>query len=277
LTYLLTRRDSSPVPLDAAGLTPDRLAGFSASEVARLPFLHGNRREEVGGHFDVRVEDYGAADPTVRILGDCRTVTRIGAGMSRGSVIAQSVGMHAGAGMSGGRLVVDSAGDWLGAEMTGGHILVRGNAGSHVGSTYPGGRFGMWGGSILIEGDAGNEVGYRMRRGLIEVTGRTGQFLGAGLIAGTILARGGVGPRCGAGMIRGTIVLFDEPPVLSPGFAFACEYEPAYARLIGINKPIRLYRGDFLTGGRGEIWHVPGPRSIQRRDLDAAFRADVHR
>ncbi|HEY2783996.1 MAG TPA: formylmethanofuran dehydrogenase subunit C [Fimbriiglobus sp.] len=264
----LTRRDSSPIPVEVFGLTPDKLVGRNANEISRIKVLHGNREEMVGDHF--LATGTLDADPVVYFTGDCSAVKGIGAGMAGGFVVANGpVGMHAGARMSGGRLVLTDASDWLGAEMTGGSIQVRGNAGNQAGAAYRGSRKGMRGGRIQIDGTAGDELGLLMRRGRISVGGAVGEFCGASMIAGTILVAGGVGPRCGAGMKRGTIVAFGKEPDLPPGFRYACEYTPAFARILDRDgeasdwgkdltvSSVRLFRGDLTTGGRGEIWHVP--------------------
>jgi hypothetical protein len=72
-------------------------------------------------------------------------------------------------------------------------------------------------------------------------------------------------------MKRGTIVAFGPEPEWPPGFAYACDYLPAYTNVLwhdlawAKSKPlepikcVRLYRGDLSAGGRGEIWHVPQP------------------
>jgi formylmethanofuran dehydrogenase subunit C len=267
MALTLTRRESSPIPLEVYGLTPDKLKGLSADAVARLTVRHGNREEDVGAHFRVR----GRFDTDVQSItfeGDCATVVGIGAGMTDGFVDAPSAGMHVGAKMSGGHISVRSAGDWLGSEMTGGHIYVSGNAGNRAGAAYPGSRCGMRGGKIRIGGDAGREVGLMMRRGLIAVDGRVGEFCGASMIAGTILAKGGVGIRCGVGMKRGTIIAFGPEPEWPPGFVHACDYQPEFADVMRkemanfFGPPVgtvRLYRGDLAAGGRGEVWHVPSP------------------
>jgi formylmethanofuran dehydrogenase subunit C len=265
MALTLTRRESSPIPLEVFGLTPDRLVGLSADDVARLSVRHGNREEEVGSHFRVagRVD---AGDKSMTFAGDCSTVKGVGAGMTDGVVHAPAVGMHAGARMTGGHLSVDSAGDWLGAEMAGGTIAVSRSAGHSVGAAYPGSRRGMRGGKIFIEGDAGDETGSLMRRGLIAVGGRVGEFCGASMIAGTVIAKGGVGRRCGAGMKRGTIVTFGPEPEWPPGFVHACDYQTAFAHVLRKElasffgppvETLRLYRGDLAAGGLGEIWHMP--------------------
>ena len=262
--FKLTLREASPIPLELAGVTPDRVCGLSAAEVAKLPVLHGNRREELGHFFDVSP----SPEADLHFTGDTRTVKHVGAGMTDGFVFVEgSVGMHAGAGMSGGRLIVDrDAGDWLGAEMTGGRIEVRGDAGSQVGAAYRGGRRGMSGGTILVAGDAGDEVGLLMRRGLIAVGGAVGEAAGASMIAGTVVAGGGAGRRLGAGMKRGTLVVGGAGAELPPSFRYSCTYRPAFVgwllkHLDGLGFPTdlldtaayRCFRGDLLTGGKGEV------------------------
>ena len=167
--FRFTLRTPSPIPLEAVGLLPERLAGLSALEVAKLSLLHGNRTEPVGEHFDISASDL--AD--VHFAGDTRNVHGIGRGMTGGAVFIENVcGRHTGAQMSGGELIADAGvGDWVGAEMKGGSIEVRGTAGQHCGGVYPGSRRGMTGGTIRVRGHAGHEVGAKMRRGLIVVEG----------------------------------------------------------------------------------------------------------
>jgi formylmethanofuran dehydrogenase subunit C len=262
--FKLTLREASPIPLEMAGVTPDRVRGLSAAEVAKLPVLYGNRRVELGQFFDVTAST--RAD--LHLAGDTRAVKHVGAGMTDGfAFVEDSIGMHAGAGMTGGRLVVDGgAGDWLGAEMTGGFIEVRGSAGSQVGAAYRGGRRGMNGGTILIRGDAGDEVGLLMRRGLIAVSGRCGEAAGASMIAGTVVAAGGAGRRLGAGMKRGTLLVGGDGAELPPSFRYSCSYRPAFVgwllaelRKFGVETAkldaagYHCHRGDLLTGGKGEV------------------------
>ena len=52
--FTLTRRESSPIPLDVTGILPETVANLSALEVAKLPVLFGNRTEELGQLFDVK-------------------------------------------------------------------------------------------------------------------------------------------------------------------------------------------------------------------------------
>ncbi|MBA4066728.1 MAG: formylmethanofuran dehydrogenase subunit C [Isosphaera sp.] len=265
----LTLRAASPIPLEVDGITPERVAGLSPLDVAKLPVQHGNRSEPLGEHF--AVTDRVTTAPRradIQFAGDTRAVKGIGAGMAGGFVYVEGhVGMHAGAGMAGGELVIDSgAGDWLGAEMAGGEIEVRGSAGDQVGAAYRGSRRGMTGGSIFIRGNAGDELGLLMRRGLIVVQGGCGEFAAASMIAGTVVLLGKVGGRLGAGMTRGTVVCAAEPR-LPVSFRLAGEYRPTFLplyaaelRRLGVTLPpgfgagpVRCYRGDLLTGGRGEV------------------------
>lgn len=262
----LTLRAPSSIPLELDGITPERVASLSPLEAATLPVQHGNRSEPLGEFFEVAPDPTGRAD--LHFAGDTRNVKLIGARMSSGSIFVEGpVGMHAGAQMAGGSLTLESsAGGWLGAEMRGGSIEVRGHAGDQVGAAYRGSRRGMTGGTILVRGSAGDELGLLMRRGLIVVERSCGEFAGASMIAGTVVLLDDVGARCGAGMKRGTILAARNPPLPS-SFGFACEYRPSFLPLLvkhvaglGANVPagfgvgaVRCFRGDRLTGGKGEV------------------------
>ncbi|AMV27062.1 Formyltransferase/hydrolase complex Fhc subunit C [Gemmata sp. SH-PL17] len=264
--FRLTLRASSAIPLEVEGITPDKVAGLSVLEVAKLPIQYGNRSEPLGEFFEVIPDPYRMAD--LHFSGDTRNVKYIGAGMTRGRVFAEGrVGLHAGARMSGGSLILDfSAAGWLGAEMRGGTIEVRGSAGDQVGAAYRGSRRGMTGGTIYVRGSVGDELGLLMRRGSIIVEGACGEFAGASMIAGTLVLLGDVGERCGAGMKRGTILTTREP-LLPPSFRFSCDYKPSFLPLYlrqlretGVNFPsafgvgtVRCFRGDLLAGGNGEV------------------------
>ena len=261
----LTHRAPSNIPLELVGITPERVAGLSPLEVARLPVLHGNRSEPLGEFFEVKLDRDRLAD--LHFAGDTRHVKHIGADMTIGSVFAEGpVGLHAGAGMRGGSLILDSdAAGWLGAEMKGGYIEVRGDAGDQAGAAYRGSRRGMTGGTIVIRGSTGDELGLLMRRGLIAVEGNCGEFAGASMIAGTLVLLGEVGERCGAGMKRGTILTAREP-LLPPSFHYSCDYRPAFVPMLlaelsklhidltpAFGASVKCFRGDLLTGGNGEI------------------------
>jgi formylmethanofuran dehydrogenase subunit C len=260
----LTLQASSPIPLELDGITPDRIHTLSAIEVARLSVYHGNRTEPLGTFFDVTGSP---SDGNLTIRGDTRHVKGIGAGMASGRIVASVAGTHAGAKMTGGELEIDeSAGDWLGAEIKRGAITVHGNAGNQAGAAYRGSRRGMTGGTILIHGSAGDECGLLMRRGLIAVKGGCGEFAGASMIAGSLFVFGQSGNRLGAGMKRGTILAAGGVNEFPPSFRYSCAYRPdfldIYLRYLSIANftaervnlgILSCYRGDLLTGGRGEV------------------------
>ena len=257
--WIVDVRHTSMIPLEFSGITPDRLENLSVLEVSKLPVLFGSVRAELG---EFAVISTDATDAIAVIRGDTGNVKRIGEGMTRGMLkVDGDVGMHAGENMVGGFLRIGgNGGDWLGAEMRGGEIAVGGNAGHNVGSAYRGSRLGMRGGSIVVSGNAGDELGLLMRRGSIVVEGTIGEFAGASMIAGTIVGSCGFGPRAGAGMKRGTLIACG-PTEVAPGFRYSCDYEPAYLDLLRrqyhhtLPRPrtVRCYRGDILTGGRGEL------------------------
>jgi formylmethanofuran dehydrogenase subunit C len=239
MTLTLTLREQPDVALEADVLTPDRLAG--AEDIAALPLWHGKERVRVGDFFAVS----GSGDD-VRVVGDLRRVT------------------HVGAGMTAGRLTVEGdVGDWAGAGMHGGTLVVHGSAGHHLGGAYSGERAGMRGGEIVVHGDAGLQAGAGLRRGLIAVGGRAGEAAGLRMLAGTIVALGGLGPRAGAGMRRGSLVTMAPCTPLAT-FVFSCIYRPPFLRLylrrlqaLGLTVPLdgRYARwcGDGLELQRGEI------------------------
>lgn len=249
----LTLRGHCTIPIDFTGIGPDSMRHDTA---ARAKILLGNQLVEIGELFIVK--SIAGSKPGLVLEGDCSCVHSIGAGLTSDTMIVHGhAGRHAGAGMKGGSLrITGNAGDWLGADMTGGIISVGGDVGDFAGAASPGRRRGMSGGSITIEGNAGRQIGSRMRRGIIQISGDCGQFAGASMIAGTISVGGRIGDNPGAGMRRGTLILRGPLPKLAPGFSFACEYEPVWLRMLQRGRSVRCYRGDLLTGGRGEIWQV---------------------
>ena len=125
-----------------------------------------------------------------------------------------------------------------------------------------------WRASVFV-GNAGSEVSHLMRRGWIAVGGACGDWAGYAMLAGSLFVIGPCGTRPGAGMRRGTIALFGSPsPELLPTFRFACRYGSPALQLMARQlaawgfprdqaldaSDVDLFQGDFLEGGRGEIW-----------------------
>ncbi len=236
------------VPLETEVISPDRLAGKTAQEVAALPVFHGNRALQLGDFFDIS-ED--SKDDTVELTGDLSKVKLIGSDMSYGRLkISGDVGDHLGAGMSGGEITVNgNTGDWVGREMSGGRITIKGNAGHMVGSAVRGAPAGMQGGEILVFGNVKNEAGNGMRRGLIVIGGNSGDFAGVNMKAGTILVLGQLGKCPGASMVRGSIVCMQAAELL-PTFTYNTTYQPSMLRnlLIYIRKLGFSLQDDYISG-----------------------------
>ena len=260
-------RAQSTVPIEVAGLVPSALREKPLAEIERLPLWHGNRQQPLAEFFRVTGS---AADNCLEFTGNLSSVHRLGTGMTEGSLrIEGSAGRHLGAEMRGGRIDVSGdAGDWLGAEMYGGMIRVRGNAGDLVGAAYRCSPRGMTGGTILVEGSAGQETAHSMRRGLIAVAGSMGEFAATNMIAGSLLVFGRCGARPGAGMRRGTLALLgDQMPELLVTFRPGSICRPQFMRFVLrwlakhdfpvpeglLDADYRMYHGDLLAVGRGEI------------------------
>jgi formylmethanofuran dehydrogenase subunit C len=267
MTLRLTLRQTTHIPLEVEGITPDVVRDRSLAEIERLDMFHGNAKLPLAEFFTV---EGSPSDSVIEWQGDLKGVHWIGAKMASGRmVISGSAGRHVGSEMRGGEIhVLGDVSDWVGGEMHGGLIHVRGNAGHLVGAAYRGSARGMTKGTILIGGNAGNEIGHTLRRGLIAVGGKAGDLAGFGMLAGTILLFGESGIRHGASMKRGTIAfLSDERPPMLPSFRRACRLQPEVLRLVGrhlktlefkapidrLLDPFELFNGDLIEGGRGEI------------------------
>lgn len=267
-----------PLTIDFTGITPDRLAGRSADEIARLPIVADERPCRLG---DVCAVQGSADDGRVECRGDFSRVHSLAAGMQWGEmVVTESVGRHAGEGMTGGRLSVGGdAGDWLAAELAGGTVHVMGNTGDNAAGALPGSQHGMRGGMVLVEGQAGSLAGARMRRGILAVGRGCGPAAAFELRAGTVLVIGELGPQAGLGMRRGSLIAASTRPEIPPLFRRGVLWLPTFLPLLAaglrragwrairslgdaFGEPWQQWHGDPLAGGRGEI--------LYRGSLDAA-------
>lgn len=253
-------------PVELEGITPDKLKGLAAADIARQPIFHGNQSVELGALFTV---SGSADDEQLTIAGDLSGVHWIGAKMQSGLLrIEGNAGRHVGSGLRGGEILVNGdTGDWLGAEMRGGLLHVRGSAGDQAGAAYRGSPRGMLGGKLFVCGNVGKEAGYLMRRGLIAVGGDAGDFTAWNMIAGTVLVFGSVGQRAAAGMRRGTLAVFGRAPQLLPTFRAAGLGNPTFLRIYFAelrrhgfefdqrlaHQELRLFAGDGITVGKGEV------------------------
>jgi formylmethanofuran dehydrogenase subunit C len=250
--------------LDVEGLTADRLAALSSSDVARLPVWQGRQRAELGDFFAV-----SGGGPAVVVEGDLSAVDGLGAGMSRGEMlIAGDAGARVGAGMTGGSITVrGSVGDEAAVAMAGGLLCVERNAGARLAAALPGAARGMSGGEVVVHGSAGAEAAARARRGLVVVGRDTGIEPGRAMIAGTLVVFGAAGAHPGIGNKRGSIIAAG-PIDVPASYRYACTYFPSYVRMLmtylsrtyglgqahaALGSPYRRYCGDAGIPGRGEI------------------------
>jgi formylmethanofuran dehydrogenase subunit C len=206
----LTLRGRLQARLDMSGVTPDRCAALSRTEIAGLPVWLGATPMTVGDLFDVR----GELAAHLEIDGDLATACGVGARMAGGV-------LH----------VHGNVGDDAGQAMSGGVLRIDGHAGDRLGGAAPGAPKGMTGGEIVVFGSIGGEAGALMRRGLVAAAGGMGAYAGRGMIAGTLLALGPLGELPGAGNKRGSIVAAGGVAVPT-SYRFACVYEPPHLRVL---------------------------------------------
>jgi formylmethanofuran dehydrogenase subunit C len=262
----LALKGKPPTRLSLDGIIPEKLAGLSQAEIARLPLALGNRSGNLGDWFSVQVT--GEAGETLVISGTSDRLDHIGAGMGRGEIrVEGDAGAYAGMGMAGGVLAISgSALHGAAMAMAGGELRIGGDAGDQLGGARPGENWGMREGIVIVAGSAGAGVGDRMRRGLIAVAGGVGAFCGARMIAGTVVVGGGLGDHPGLAMRRGTIVALDGAARVPPSFADCGTHELVWGRLLALRLvglwphapalgSARLHRwaGDLASGGKGEI------------------------
>jgi formylmethanofuran dehydrogenase subunit C len=261
----LKQRPAAPAaPIDGSSLCPDRLAGLARRDIERLPVLVGRSRLVLADLFEVS----GDGTEEMQVEGDLSSFARVGASMTRGSLVVRGgVGPRAATGMRGGTFVVEGrAGDYAGEGMIGGLLRIRGDAGDHLAAPPPGHPRGMNRGTILVDGSAGRMAGTRMRRGLIAVAGDLGEGSACGMLAGSLFVFGRIDRGAGALLRRGTILALGgtEPlPTFLPAGPFRFPFLEIFfdgLESAGFPVPKRARRasyfrhvGDVSSGGVGEI------------------------
>jgi len=267
LTFTL--RSEPDERLDLSGLTPERLAGLTSAEIAKLIIGTSRTPAAVGDIFKIK-----GTDPSdIVFSGGSSSFDLVGAEMKTGRIrIVGDVGARAGRRMAGGLLKIEGkAGVQAGSGMKNGRIEIEGDAGDGVGGPMAGEVHGMSGGLIIVRGRTGHRAGERMRRGVIALLKGCGDHAGLGMIAGTIVATGRVGRYPGHLMKRGSL-LFDRRPMdLSPTFMDCGRVELAFPGLFDgylmnegiVRRPLlgaRPFRfgGDTAVLGKGEIMFPRG-------------------
>ncbi|HEY4311200.1 MAG TPA: formylmethanofuran dehydrogenase subunit C [Pirellulales bacterium] len=266
MSLRLKLRETSTIPIEVEGLTPDALRDKTLAQVERFAIFHGNQQLPLADLFHVSGD---TADERIEFADDMAGVHWIGAHMKSGSIhVTDHAGRHVGSQMAGGEITVDGdASDYVGGEMHDGLICIRGSAGHHVGAAYPGSEAGMTGGTLLVHGNAGDQVAHTMRRGLVAIGGAVGDFAGINMVAGSLFIFGACSLRPAAGMRRGTVAVFNDSPALLPTFRAGGRCQPLFLRvylrtLAQLDFPAdpalldatyEIFHGDLLNGGRGEI------------------------
>ncbi|TSA50807.1 MAG: formylmethanofuran dehydrogenase subunit C [Nitrosomonadales bacterium] len=261
LTFTLKTQPQQRV--DMSPLTPDSLAGKSATDIAAIELQCGNRKLRTDALFNISGDDASA----IVISNACGKLDFIGHGMKSGSITVHGgAGSYLGLGMKKGTLTVHGNVDAFAASgMAGGMMHIHGNVGDFLAAALPGDRKGMKGGTVLITGNAGDRAGDQMRRGIILIEGNVGAYCASRMLAGTIGVMGSVGEFIGFGMRRGTLLLFSQPqlhatiqdcglhtlPFLSLMFKSFRALQSKFATLD--KNRVRRYAGDIANDGKGEI------------------------
>ncbi len=261
LTFTLKAEPQQRV--DCSPLTPDRLAGKSAAEIAAIELHSGNRRLRVDRLFDIGGQDAGR----IVFNNGNEKLDFIGAHLQGGSITVHGdVGAYLGfQARQADITVVGNAGAYAASGLGGGMIRIDGNAGDFLAAAIPGERRGMKGGVVIVTGDAGDRAGDQMRRGIVLIEGNAGAYCASRMLAGTIGVLGSVGDYVGYGMRRGTLLLFHNPklhatlqdcgshtlPFLSLMFKSFRGLPTRFAE-ISQNR-VRRHAGDLANDGKGEI------------------------
>lgn len=270
MTLRLIARAAPSQRIDLAALTPDRLAGLDRAAIEALPVATTRTPLALGELFRLR---HGTPDMIVIEGGDAR-LDRIGAGMTRGSIVVDGdAGALLGAGMAGGRIEVrGDAGRYAATGATGGEIDIAGDAGEGLGAAPPGTTQGMDGGLVIVRGDAGPRAASRLRRGVIVIEGDAAEEAAWQMLAGTLIVCGRIDGAPGMLMRRGTLIAGDAVPL--PSFVATGGPAPVFPRLLAraldpvaaapdrlasrraarlVRAVVRAYAGDMATLGKGEL------------------------
>lgn len=267
MSLTLTWLESTEAPVDLAALLPERLAGKSASALARMRIDTGGKPVTLKRLFDIS----GSAGDTLVIDNAAGNLHRIGAGMTTGSIdVRGQAGAELGRGMRGGTITVSgNAGDYAAAGMSGGAVTVHGSVADRAAAAYPGEQRGMAGGVLHVRRNAGNRLADRMRRGMIIVEGHAGDYCASRMVAGTVIVCGEVGSQCGISMRRGTVIA-DAGAITPPASFVDCgefaelNFLPLLQRHVAAVSrkagralrnatSVRRHAGDTAHGGLGEL------------------------
>lgn len=273
----LTVKGSLDEPIDGSLLVPERLSSIPLADLMslRLPTANASyvRLEEL---FWVQWP-VGPSD-TMVIRGDCRSIDRLGHGMTGGTLVVDGdAGDRVGLGIQGGViLVAGNAGDEACAAMRGGTVAIAGSCGDRLGAPLPGERSGIRGGDVMVAGNVGARACQRMRRGTVWIAGDVGDYLAPHMIAGTVLVSGKTGSNWGVGMRRGSLV-FSLAPEREPGASLSPGRSLELSFLPLLWNHLRFLQGAIIAACaplEKPSWTplaVPSTRWVERRTGDRAI------
>ena len=204
LTLTLRQGMGTTGRIDVEGITPSRLSGLSATEIASRPIRLGLHKAKLADVFEIT----GSPGDTIVFAGTNTSVDHIGARLDGGTVIVDGdAGAYAGRRQKSGRLEIRGcAGEYLASRLHGGLVTVKGNAGDFLGAIRAGEKFAMTGGTVVVDGNIGARAGDRMRRGTIIARGKIGDHAGSRMMGGTIWTETGFGRDPGPLLRRGTLI-----------------------------------------------------------------------
>lgn len=261
LTFTL--KQAPLYPVDCSNLTPDRLAGKSASEIASTLIGYGNGSTPASELFEIS----GSDTQKVIFKNTSSKLDRIGANMSSGTITVEgNAGAYLGFNLKNGEIHCHGNTEAFAAcNMVGGLLRIDGNTGDFLGAGSEGLRKGMRGGTVIVKGNAGDRVGDQMRRGLILIEGNAGDYCGSRMIAGTIGVLGDLGAYTAFNMHRGTLLLKKLPqlhatiqdcgshtlPFLSLLFKSLEKYNTQFSKFS--TQRVQRFVGDAAYKGNGEL------------------------
>ena len=221
-----TIKDTPELYLEAENITPDAVAGKSASEISDLPLFMGNQTLKIGDYFTVEGKAGAtAAETKIVVSGNLTKVKWIGAHMTAGEVeVLGNPDMYVGARMKGGKITVKgNVNSFCGIGMTGGELIIEGNAGNYIGAAPIGDWRGMQGGKIVVKGNVGSDLGDFINGGTIDVGGDADVHVATHAEGGTIIIRGTAKGRVGGQMVKGDIYVLGGVERMMPSFKFLKE------------------------------------------------------
>ncbi len=252
----ITPKREFDVPIQAACISVDALAGKTVQEIKAMPITEGKETITLGDAFEV-TEDKTVETPNITLNGDFSRVKRIGQGMKTGEIVINGdAGMHTGEKLAGGKIVVNgNSGGWTGSEMKKGLIEVHGDSGDYTASPYRGTNTGMKGGLISVDGNVGTDVGCYLQGGIIKIKGSAGRFLGYHMSNGTIYLEKGCDTRAGACMTGGKIIINGAIELLMPTFTIdAVKPKVKVDASQNAAGPFYVFLGDLAEHGTGKIF-----------------------